>query len=203
VFTFLPPGPNPKRKYTKKKPLNTNRLTSVTPVPTELLSPSTAPPLGLPQHLEPTPQPKPKTNSKYIEPAVPLLDRADRVTRNKFGKRDTRTVRILTTNELTRLRHLAPESCRLAIGPSQQYDGGQELYLDQSQCPAGTTIAYYDGKEISEDEADRSTSKYIFKLDASNGTFIYIDAEDPMCCYARYADDSHYDGTENAHWVPL
>ena len=131
------------------------------------------------------------------------LDRADRVTRNNFGKRDTRTLRILTTNKLIRLRHLAPESCRLAIGPSQQYDGGQELYLDQSQCPARTTIAYYDGKEISEDEADRGTSKYIFKLDASNGTFIYIDAEDPMCCYARYADDSHYDGTKNAHWVPV
>ena len=22
-----------------------------------------------------------------------------------------------------------------------------------------------------------------------------------MSCYARYADDSFYDGTENAHWV--
>ena len=26
---------------------------------------------------------------------------------------------------------------------------------------------------------------------------------DPACCYARYADDSLYDGSENAHWVEI
>ena len=166
-------------------------------------SPTDAPSLGLAQRVDPMQKPKSKPRSKYIEPAVPLLDRADRGSQNNFGIRDSRTVRILTSKQLTRLRHLAPETCELAIGPSQQYDGGQELYLNQPTCTPGTTIAYYDGTQISEAEADRSTSKYIFKLDAGDGTFLYIDAEDPMSCYARYADDSLYDGTENAHWVPV
>ena len=166
-------------------------------------SPTDAPSLEQAQRVDPMPKPKSKPRSKYIEPAVHFLDHADRGSRNNFGIRDSRTVRILTSKQLTRLRHLAPETCELAIGPSQQYDGGQELYLNQPTCTPGTTIAYYDGTQISEAEADRSTSKYIFKLDAGDGTFLYIDAEDPMSCYARYADDSLYDGTENAHWVPI
>jgi len=168
-----------------------------------MVIPSDAPSPRLSQRVDRKSKPRSKPRSKHVEPVVPLLDRADRGSRNKFAIRDARTVRILTSKQLTRLRHLAPETCELAIGPSQQYDGGQELYLNQPTCTPGTTIAYYDGTLISAVEADKSTSKYIFKLDAGDGTFLYIDAEDPMCSYARYADDSLYDGTENAHWVPV
>ena len=46
-----------------------------------------------------------------------------------------------------------------------------------------------------------STSRYVFKIPTGPDSARFIDAEDPMSCYARYADDSFYDGTENAHWV--
>ena len=47
---------------------------------------------------------------------------------------------------------------------SQQYDGGQELYLDQTICLPGTIIAYYVGTEVSEEEKDVSPSRYVFKI---------------------------------------
>jgi hypothetical protein len=104
--------------------------------------------------------------------------------------------------QLTRLL-LVPDTCSLAIGPSQQYDGGQELYLDQTSCQPGTIIAYYEGTELSDEEKDASSSRYIFTIPTGPDTVIHIDANDPNSCYARYADDSLYDGTENAHWVVI
>ena len=147
------------------------------------------------------PMSKPKRRAKYVEPEVPLLDRADRSSRNACGILDTRTVKVIPDAQLTRLPHLLPDTCSLAIGPSQQYDGGQELYLDQTICLPGTIIAYYEGTELSEEEKNASKSRYVFKIPTGPETAIYIDAEDPKSCYARYADDSFYDGTENAHWV--
>ena len=149
----------------------------------------------------PAPKSQPKRRSNYIEPLVPLLARADRSSRNACSVHDTRTVKTIPDAKLTRLPHLTPDTCSLAIGPSQQYDGGQELYLDQTICLPGTIIAYYEGTELSEEEKDVSTSRYVFKIPTGPDSAIFIDAEDPMSCYARYADDSFYDGTENAHWV--
>ena len=34
----------------------------------------------------------------------------------------------------TRLPHLTQDTRSLIIGPCQQYDGGQDLYLDQTYC---------------------------------------------------------------------
>jgi hypothetical protein len=78
------------------------------------------------------PKPLTKRKYKYKEPEVLLLDRTSRPSRNSCGIQDTRTVSVIPSAKLTRIRHLAPDTCRLAIGPSQQYDGGQELYLDQT-----------------------------------------------------------------------
>ena len=161
----------------------------------------------LTQHaLKPTPDapPKPtKRKAKYVEPVVHLLDRSSRSTRNSCGIQDSRTVKVIPSAQLTRLRHLAPDTCRLAIGPSQQYDGGQELYLDQTSCQPGTIIAYYEGEELSDEQTIASTSRYIFTFPTGPDSTINIDAIDPACCYARYADDSLYDGSENAHWVEI
>ena len=86
---------------------------------------------------------------------MPLLDRADRSSRNACGIRDTRTVKVIPDAQLTRLPHLmTPATCSLIIWPSQQYDGGQELYLDQTICLPGTIILYYEGTEFSEEEKD-------------------------------------------------
>ena len=52
------------------------------------------------------------------------------------------------TAKLHRLPHIKPNTCRLAIGPSQQYEGGSELYLDQAFCKRGTVIAYYEGEVV-------------------------------------------------------
>ena len=111
-------------------------------------------------------------------------------------------MKAIPSAQLTRLL-LVPDTCSLAIGPSQQYDGGQELYLDQKSCQPGTIIAYYEGKELSDEEKDASMSRYIFTVPTGPDTVIHIDAIDPNSCYARYADDSLYDGTENAHWVEI
>ena len=134
---------------------------------------------------------------------VPLLERASRSSRNTCGIQDTRTVTAVPSSLLTRLPHLVPDTCHLAIGPSQQYDGGFELYLDQTVCQPGTVIAYYEGTELSEAEKDASTSRYIFSIPTGPDTVRHVDAEDPKSGYARYADDSLYDGTENAHWVEI
>ena len=40
----------------------------------------------------------------------------------------------MTGKKLRRLRNVKIEDCKLAIGPSQQYEGGEELYLDQEVC---------------------------------------------------------------------
>ena len=112
----------------------------------------------------PAPKSQPKRRSKYIEPLVPLLDRADRSIRNTCGIHDTRTVKVIPDAQLTQLPHLTPDTCSLAIGPSQQYDGGQELYLDQTICLPGTIIADYEGTELSEEEKEVSTSRYVFKI---------------------------------------
>ena len=106
----------------------------------------------------------------------------------------------MTGRKLRRLTNIKADTCKLAIGPSQQYEGGEELYLDQEVCKKGTIIAYYSGKAISETEKDSSSSKYIFEI--PNGTDVptYIDAADPTCGYGRYADDALRSETENAKW---
>ena len=106
----------------------------------------------------------------------------------------------MTGRKLRRLTNIKADTCKLAIGPSQQYEGGEELYLDQEVCKKGTIIAYYSGKAISETEKDSSSSKYIFEI--PNGTDVptYIDAADPTCGYGRYADDAQANETEHEKW---
>ena len=93
--------------------------------------------------------------------------------------------------------------CRLAIGPSQQYEGGEELFLDQEVCTQGSIICYYPGKRITGAEAEASSSKYIMSTQIGSNEWVYLDAEDKDCGYGRYADDSLYNGTENAEWRPV
>ena len=95
---------------------------------------------------------------------------------------------------------MRPDTCRLGIGPSQQYEGGEELYLDQAFCDKGTIICYYTGRQITAEEASASSSRYIFQLRLGKDEVQYIDAEDTDSGYGRYADDSLYNGTENATW---
>jgi hypothetical protein len=67
--------------------------------------------------------------------------------------------------------------------------------------PPGTIIEYYEGIDLNYDEKVASTSRYFFTIPTGPGTEIYIDATDPDSCYARYADDSLYNWSENEHWV--
>ena len=106
----------------------------------------------------------------------------------------------MTSKKLRRLRNIKADTCKLAIGPSQQYEGGEELYLDQKECKRGTILAYYTGKIISEAEKAKSASKYIFEIPSGTGDSIFIDAADPTCGYARYSDDAMRGETENAKW---
>ena len=107
------------------------------------------------------------------------------------------------SKKLRRLRGIRSEMCKLAIGPSQQYEGGEELFLDQEACSSGTIICYYPGKRISGAEADASTSTYIMQTQIGPDEWVYLDAADKNCGYGRYADDSLYNGTENAEWKPV
>ena len=107
------------------------------------------------------------------------------------------------SKKLRRLRGIKPEMCKQAIGPSQQYEGGEELFLDQEACNSGTTICYYPGKRITGAEADVSTSTYIMQTQIGPDEWVYLDTADKNCGYGRYADDSLYNGTENAEWKPM
>ena len=127
---------------------------------------------------------------------VPTLDRAKRATRNLRAQYDELSPKKI--RKLRRLPHIKPSTCKLAIGPSQQYDGGLELYLDQPHCKKGTIIAYYEGEQITAAEKDLRESRYIFAIPTGEDSEIYIDAANPMSGYARYADDSLLNGTENA-----
>jgi hypothetical protein len=102
--------------------------------------------------------------------------------------------------QLRRIRGINPETCKLAIGPSQQYEGGEELFLDQEVCKQGTIICYYPGKCITVEEVHASSSKYIMRTQIGPDEWVYLDAADKNCGYGRYADDSLYNGTENAEW---
>ena len=93
--------------------------------------------------------------------------------------------------------------CKLAIGPSQQYEGGEKLFLDQEVCTHGTIICYYPGKRITGAEAEASSSRYIMSTQIGPDEWVYLDAADKDCGYGRYADDSLYKGTENAEWRPV
>jgi hypothetical protein len=94
------------------------------------------------------------------------------------------------SKKLRRLHGIKPEMCRLAIGPSQQYDGGEELFLDQEVCTQGTIICYYPGKRITGAEAEASSSRYIMSTQIGPDEWVYLDAADKDCGYGRYADDS-------------
>jgi hypothetical protein len=132
---------------------------------------------------------------------------------NRSSTRPTRSTRNQEVNyielspkkskKLRRLRGIRSEMCKLAIGPSQQYEGGEELFLDQEACSSGTIICYYPGKRISGIEADASTSTYIMQTQIGPDEWVYLDAADKNCGYGRYADDSLYNGTENAEWKPV
>ena len=198
--TSVPTDPTskvPKRKYVKKKKPNA-RLSCSSP---DMTPDSSMHGPAVPEVVESAAILSVKSTLQPIRPVVPAPKRIARATRNLYARHDTRDVNFIPNSKLRRLRQVAPETCRLAIGPSQQYDGGEELYLDQSECPVGTVIAYYDGKYISETEKSLSSSRYIFEIPTGTGDPLYMDAADPDSGYARYADDSFYDGTENAHWV--
>ena len=62
--------------------------------------------------------------------------------------------------ELRHLHHQPTDSCKLSLGPFQQYTGGTELYLDQRYCEVGTVISYYAGSSITLDERDKLDSRY-------------------------------------------
>ena len=128
--------------------------------------------------------------------ALSRVDRAKRSTRNHNVQYDELSPKKVT--KLRRLPGILPDTCKLAIGPSQQYDGGQELYLDQTHYKKGTIIAYYEGELITAVEKDLRESRYIFAIPTGENSEIYIDAANPLCGYARYADDSFFNGTENA-----
>ena len=65
------------------------------------------------------------------------------------------------SKQLRRLRGIKTEMCKLAIGPSQQYEGGEELFLDQEVCSQGTIICYFPWRNIMGAEAEASSSTYI------------------------------------------
>jgi hypothetical protein len=102
-------------------------------------------------------------------------------------------------------------TCKLGIGPSQQYQGGEELYLAQPKCIPGKIITYYNGTPISKADCDSSTSRYIFEYPhgsnsttdtgPDNGPTIIIDAIDPDCGYGRYSDDDLYQGGDDDRYV--
>ena len=130
----------------------------------------------------------------------------------------------LTKKSLRFLPHIVPEdtslyedrslipnkakwtTCSLGIGPSQQYTGGLELYLAQYKCTPGKIITFYNGTQITKEQRQSSTSRYIFEFfPDTNGTpddtqSIIVDADDPNCGYGRYSDDDLCQGTANAEW---
>ena len=44
---------------------------------------------------------------------------------------------------------------------------------------------------------------YIMQTQIGPDEWVYLDAADKNCGYGRYADDSLYNGTENAEWKPV
>ena len=143
------------------------------------------------------------------EPRTDTNSRPKRTTRNLFARYDLPAPTRLRANQLRHLHNLPADPCKLALGPSQQYTGGTELYLDQRDCEVGTILTYYTGTRITPAERDKSESRYIFEVPSGSNpvtgsqTFSLIDASDPDSGYGRYSDDSLYDGSENAHWTPI
>ena len=146
----------------------------------------------------PSPQVASKTLRTPEKKVAPK--RTHRTTRNTSVHYGELSPRRLPSSQLRRLEGVALDKCKLAIGPSQQYDGGSELYLDQKSCKPGTILAYYMGRVLTEAEKNASESRYIFEVPTGPDSVVYIDAVDPMSGYARYADDSLCDGAEIARW---
>ena len=90
--------------------------------------------------------------------------RSTRSTRNTSVQYSELSPRRLPSSKLRRLEGVAMDSCTLVVGPSQQYEGRSELYLDQKSCKPGTVLAYYTGRVLTEAEKDASESRYIFEV---------------------------------------
>jgi len=131
------------------------------------------------------------------EAALQVKGRAMRARITRVQYHEHSPVRV-TGKRLRRLKNIKGDNCKLAIGPSQQYEGGEELYLDKEVCKKGAILTYYTGKVISEQEKVSSTSRYIFEIPNGTDEPIYIDAADSNCGYGRYADDAMGSETENA-----
>ena len=70
--------------------------------------------------------------SEHVAPAAQPSTRPTRSSRNQDA--DYTELSPKRSKKLRRLRGIKPETCKLAIGPSQQYEGGEELFLDQEVC---------------------------------------------------------------------
>ena len=76
-----------------------------------------------------------------------------------------------------------------------------KLYPDQPFCDIGQPIAHHHGKPTHRSRKKGSTSAKIFNIPTTNINGYpfnrYIDAADPNSRYARYADDTFHNVTEN------
>ena len=66
--------------------------------------------------------------------------RPKRTSRNRHAHYDSLAPARLPANKLCHLLNIPVDPCRLAIGPSQQYTVGPELYLDHKDCEVGTVL---------------------------------------------------------------
>jgi hypothetical protein len=87
---------------------------------------------------------------------------------------------------------------RLRVVESTLPGAGYGLFLDTPQLKAGSLVTSYEGRRITQQEAEVTTSHYIYEDITREDKLVYVDAEEETSCFGRYINDPREDNKVNA-----